>query len=68
MPKPGQPDDPLDPNCPSERLGQYRFIMADDGKDIVMDDTVEQTIFVMSLAQVEALLQWYTKKTNRIIV
>jgi hypothetical protein len=60
--KPGPEEDP------AEEVGPYRFTWVDGDTAIVMDDTVEQTIFVMSAAQVEALLQWYAKKTNRVII
>jgi hypothetical protein len=56
------------PKDPAERVGQFRFTWVDGNTAVVMDDTVERIIFVMSNAQVEALLYWYTQKTNRIIV
>lgn len=55
-------------NSPEETQGPYRFTWVDGGTAIVLDDTVEHVIFVMSSAQVEALLTWYAKKTNRLII
>lgn len=47
---------------------QYEFDFQDGDTAVSMKDTYEQTIFVMNIDQVEALLEWYCKQFHKIII
>jgi hypothetical protein len=47
---------------------QYEFDFNDGDTIVALRDNVDQTIIVITLDQVEALLEWYCKQFKRIIV
>jgi hypothetical protein len=47
---------------------QYLFDFTSGDTAVAMTDTFEETVFVMSIDQVEALLEWYCKKFDKIVI
>jgi hypothetical protein len=47
---------------------RFEFDYNDIDRMVAMNDTVEQVIIVMTAEQLEALLEWYCKKFNKIVI
>lgn len=47
---------------------RFEFDFTDGDASVTMKDTLEQTIFVMEIDQVEALLKWFCKKFHKKVI